>query len=440
MDSTRSRRWLVPAAVLILVLIVSAFSAGCGSKEKTSGRDSGKTSEGGSGLVWPTVYRNDQRDGRSAVNGPQAPDVLWTFEGGTRTYSWAVLTADGDVVAGFEGKVVAVKPSDGTVSWEFSTGGARATTCCVGPDGTVYVGAGTGIFALGPDGTRKWSYDLGSTADEPSVGPDGRVYAGSVGGRLVCLSRGGKLEWETSVPGSIRSPSFDGKGNLYCSAATLCMYAFDSKGTRKWEFKPEGDLPVYPALFEWANTLDTPSIGSDGTVYAGSYNTPNMTTSGTQIPGYAVPPRAKVYAITPAGQKKWEFAGNYEGLSTLHSPSIGADGTLYSGTSCWRVLAIEPAGGSLKWEFNTGEGQGVCPSVWSPSIGKDGLLYAATTSAKVFCITPEGTEKWRFGGPAAWLPDYAGSNGFTPPPINEDGVLFSVLSEGKIYAFKAAGP
>lgn len=439
MGRARSRKWLVSAAVLILILLFSALSAGCGSK-KTAGTDQGETGKKTDGLTWPTVYRSDQRDGRSASNGPQAADVLWTFEGGTHTYSWAVLMEDGNVVAGFEGKVAAVKPSDGTLAWEFSTGGAKATTCCVGPDGTVYVGAGTGVFALDTKGTSKWSYDMGSTADEPSVGPDGRVCVGSVGGKLVCLSKSGKLEWETSVPGSVRSPSFDRKGNLYCSAATLCMYSFDAGGTRRWEFKPEGDLPVYPALFDWANTLDTPSIGSDGTIYAGSYNTPNMTTSGTQIPGYAVPQRAKVYAVSPAGQKKWEFTGNYESLSTLHSPSIAADGTLYSGTSCWRVLAINPSDGTLKWEFNTGEGPGVCPSVWSPSIGKDGLLYAATTSAKVFCITPEGTERWRYQGPAEWLPNYAGSNGFTPPPINEDGVLFSVLSEGKIYAFKTAGP
>ncbi len=337
-----------------------------------------------------------------------------------------------------EGKAVALNPATGTAVWEFATGGAAVETPCVGDDGTVYLGVGTRVYALKADGTEKWSFDLGSKADGPSVGPDDNIYAGSVGGKIVALSPSGALEWEASVPGSIRSPSFDKKGNLLCSAATLCMYAFDSKGRKLWEFKPEGDLPVYPGLFDWANTLDTPSVGSDGTIYAGSYHSPNMTTSATQIPDYAVSPQAKVYGISSGGVKKWEFVSTYECGSTLHTPSIGADGTLYAGTSCWRVIALNPANGTLKWEFNTGEGQGVCPSIWSPSIGKDGLLYAATTSAKIFCITPEGTEKWRYQGPEPWLPNYGGSNGFTPQPINEDGVMFSVLCEGKVFAFKTA--
>lgn len=427
-----------PALALALLLLLTVIASGCGGGGGLGNADNGKKGEASKQLVWPTAYRNGQRDGRSAVPGPQAPSVLWTYEGGAKTYCWAVLMKDGNVVTGFEGKAVALNPATGTAVWEFATGGAAVETPCVGDDGTVYLGVGTRVYALKADGTEKWSFDLGSKADGPSVGPDDNIYAGSVGGKIVALSPSGALEWEASVPGSIRSPSFDKKGNLLCSAATLCMYAFDSKGRKLWEFKPEGDLPVYPGLFDWANTLDTPSVGSDGTIYAGSYHSPNMTTSATQIPDYAVSPQAKVYGISSGGVKKWEFVSTYECGSTLHTPSIGADGTLYAGTSCWRVIALNPANGTLKWEFNTGEGQGVCPSIWSPSIGKDGLLYAATTSAKIFCITPEGTEKWRYQGPEPWLPNYGGSNGFTPQPINEDGVMFSVLCEGKVFAFKTA--
>ena len=432
------RRFPVPVIIAAL-LLVAAMLSGCGSGSGSGGGEGGKEGDGGSGLVWPTAYRNNQRDGRSTVSGPQSPDVLWTYDGGARTGAWAVLMKDGNIVTGFEGKVAALKASDGSVLWEFAAG-AKVETPCVGEDGTVYASAGTEVLALDAKGTRKWSYDVGSVADGPSVGPDGLVYAGSAGGRLVALSADGELEWEDSVPGGIRSPSFDRKGNLLCSAATLCMYSFSSDGGRLWEFKPEGDLPVYGDQFEWANTLDTPSVAKDGTIYAGSYNTPNMTTQGTQIPDYAVPQQAKVYAISPDGQKEWEFVSNYECSYTLHSPSIAADGTLYCGTSCWRVLALNPADGTLKWEFNTADGQAVSPSIWSPSIGSDGLLYAATTSAKVFCITPDGQEKWRFVGPGPWLPNYGGSNGFTPPPIDAGGIMFSVLNEGKVYAFGTAGP
>lgn len=92
-------------------------------------------------------------------------------------------------------------------------------------------------------------------------------------------------------------------------------------------------------------------------------------------------------------------------------------------------------------EFNTREGQNVCPGVYGPPIGTGGPLYPAATSAETFCITPRGTEKRRFGGGDPWLRGLGGSNDFAPPPTGTDGALFSILAEGKIYAFStgAAG-
>ena len=432
------RRALTAIALLLALAMVMALAVGCGAKKEENGEgetDNGKT-ETGTALTWPMGYQNNNRNGRSAASGPGTADVLWTYEAGAQTRSWAVIGKDGNVISGFEGKVVAVNPTDGTAAWEFPTG-ASASTCVVAEDGTIYVSAGNSVYALTTNGNEKWSYDMGKEADEPALGPDGTVYAGSVGGKLVALTGKGELKWESSVPGDIRSPAIDKSGNLYCSAAPLVMYAFDKNGEQKWEFKPAGDLPLYEGMFTWANTLDVPSIGDDGTIYAGTFVTPGIKQGGEQIPDYAIPLEGKVYAITADGQLKWEYAPPYERSWTIHTPSIGSDGTLYAGTSCWRVLAISPEG-TLIWEFNTGEGETVCPSIYSPSIGKDGLLYSATTSAKVFCITPEGTEKWRFAAEEPWLPNYGGSNNFTPPPIAEDGTLFSVLAQGRIYAFGTA--
>ncbi|MGQ9474834.1 MAG: hypothetical protein ACUVS1_05525 [Actinomycetota bacterium] len=88
---------------------------------------------------------------------------------------------------------MSVDPITGQAKWEFFTGGESATTCCVGPDGTISTGAGDMVYAVKDDGTQKWVYDMGYEADDPVLDLDGTVYGGSVGGRLVALTPEGDL-------------------------------------------------------------------------------------------------------------------------------------------------------------------------------------------------------------------------------------------------------
>ena len=62
----------------------------------------------------------------------------------------------------------------------------------------------------------------------------------------------------------------------------------------------------------------SPAIGSDGTIYVGSYD-------------------INLYAINPDGSKKWEF-DTLAGVVT--SPAIGSDGTIYVGTRNKNLYAI----------------------------------------------------------------------------------------------------
>lgn len=423
-------RFALTITLLSLVFAIVPI-AGCGGGNKGGTGDNGK--EAATGLTWPTNYYNNLRTGQSPHAGPITPDIKWQYEAGATSIAWCMLGKDGNVISGFKGKLVCIDQKSGSQVWEFPTGESDATTCRVKDDGTIIISAGNGVYCLTSKGKQKWSYDMGSAADEPSVGSDGTVYAGSISGKLVALSADGKLKWETTVPGNIRSPSIDKTGNLYCSASPLVLYMFDKNGKQKWAFKPEGDLPLYEGLYSWANTFDVPSIGKDGTIYVGSFVSPGVSSSGQFIQGYAVPDQGKLFAVTPEGEKKWEYF-RPDGKFTIHSPTIGSDGTLYVGTSCWRVIALDPEGAVL-WEFLTDPGQKNCPSVYSPCIGKDGLLYSATTNGKIICITPQGTEKWRYDCGTPWMPDMSRSNNFTPPAIGEDGVIFSTLFQGRVYAF-----
>ncbi|MBN1277085.1 MAG: PQQ-binding-like beta-propeller repeat protein, partial [Deltaproteobacteria bacterium] len=76
------------------------------------------------------------------------------------------------------------------------------------------------------------------------------------------------------------------------------VYLSKGAGTQKWAFQAGDDVNSSPA------------IGSDGTVYVGSYDN-------------------KVYALNPNGTKKWAFQA---GDRVWSSPAIAPDGTVYVGT------------------------------------------------------------------------------------------------------------
>ena len=99
--------------------------------------------------------------------------------------------------------------------------------------------------------------------------------------------------------------------------ASLSFAQSKAKITMKWAFKTGG------AVFS------TPAIGSDGTIYVGSYDD-------------------NLYAINPDGSKKWAFK-TADRVSS--SPAIGTDGTIYVGSWDENLYAINPDG-SKKWAFN----------------------------------------------------------------------------------------
>ncbi|HEX4644305.1 MAG TPA: PQQ-binding-like beta-propeller repeat protein, partial [Verrucomicrobiae bacterium] len=111
----------------------------------------------------------------------------------------------------------------------------------------------------------------------------------------------------------------------------------------------------------------SPAIGSDGTVYFGSWDN-------------------KFYAFAADGVKKWQFA---TGAPVDSSPAIGGDGTIYFGSHDRKFYAITP-GGSNKWTFETGGPIGA-----SPAIGPGGVIYFSSFDGKLYALNPDGSKKWQ---------------------------------------------
>jgi hypothetical protein len=126
------------------------------------------------------------------------------------------------------------------------------------------------------------------------------------------------------------------------------FYAINPNGTQKWIFTMSGRVDSSPA------------IGTDGTIYVGTYETL----------------KGKLYAINPNGTMKWVFP---TGDRIFSSATIGTDGTIYVGSWDGKLYAINP-NGTQKWAFTTGF------AVDSPTIGADGTIYVMSSDGKVYAI------------------------------------------------------
>ncbi|MEO8427722.1 MAG: PQQ-binding-like beta-propeller repeat protein, partial [Verrucomicrobiota bacterium] len=259
----------------------------------------------------------------------------------------------------------------GTKLWGFAPPGGVSTRIgsspATDPDGTIYAGytvdsgvvpsSPTGkLVALNPNGTVKWTFNSAGSPSSPTIGADGTIYFGTgqflqnnlPASRFYAIGRDGAQKWRFETRTDFGSPAIAADGTIY-AADRENLAALNSDGSVKWKYSlggPTGFLYMAPS----------PAVGGDGTVYIDGID-------------------ARLLAIDPDGNKKWEFRA---GLATdLSSPTIGADGTIYvggaggtnDGVFGGKLLALNP-NGTLQWEFVTGG-----PIQASPIVGRDGTIY-----------------------------------------------------------------
>jgi hypothetical protein len=307
--------------------------------------------------------------------------------------------------------------------------------------------AADGMYAIRPDGTLKWKCPLG-LAVHSSVALDweDNLYfiAGNAGSPdrmnavLVSLDSSGILRWTSEavgwmvpVPNAGFTPAVASDGTVY-ACGRYSLYAFSRDGARKWRF----DFPLKDNV-SGSGEIETtgshhsaPTVGADGTIYVN-----------TQAGGHGRETvEGGVFAIDPGGTLKWRTRD----IGGTAAPVIGADGTIYSAvgryeahadTSDWpraareaRLLAINPDG-TLKWSVTT--------LLWieaSPSIGADGTLYAGTTHhplcvpAWFYAISPDGLIRWKYD-------TYNDVKDLPPARVNPPDIYNSpaVDSNGRVY-------
>ncbi len=129
-----------------------------------------------------------------------------------------------------------------------------------------------------------------------------------------------------------------------------------------------------------------------------------------------------LYALNPGGTPKWKCA---IGGTTRSTPAIADDGTIYIGSTDYKLYAVNP-GGIVKWTFPTGN-----QISSSPAIAPDGTIYVGSTDNKLYAVNPDGTQKWVFAT--------SGQIHVSSPAVGPDGTVYSGSYDGNLYAINPDG-
>ncbi len=348
-------------------------------------------------VQWPAFRGNDNRTGRSAVDGPRNPDLHWSFDLQAFAYSSPAIDEDGTVVVGTDGAVVSVRP-DGTLRWRATIGGNVVSSPLVSL-GSVYIGARDGrLYKLNSTNGSSTSVAMGGEIWSSPIDIDGTVFFGVFGGRFFAVNQQ-DLSVEFSVLAGnediVSSPAVGAGLSLVFGSEDGNVYSIRPGGTIDWTFPTQDEV------------VATPAIGPNGDIRVGSRDGRfyHLNAAGNSVSAYntgsdiiasaAVNPRqqsffgdldGRFHGVSASGAALWQpFQAD---TSIISSAVLDASGILYFGTLKGTLYALDSGSGLVLWSRQLGS------PIWSsPSLGPDGSLYVVargnqTTNGRLFAFRP----------------------------------------------------
>ena len=404
------KRYLVVCLVFLLVISsIGPLSFGSMLSENTTvveNHGNIQPLDGPMNSSWPMYCHDVKHTGQSLFSTENNTGVeKWRFATEGPAWGSPVIDGQGVVYIGAD-DIYAVYPN-GTLKWEYDIPFWIESAPAIDENGVLYVGnMEVHFYAIyTSNGTLKWELSVGNwVASSPAIGDDGCIYFGSEDDYIYAVYPNGTLKWRylTGI-GVWSSPAIGDDGIVYCGSHDGNLYAFyPDNGTLKWRYQTGG----------WVGR--GPCIADDGTIYFGSWD------------GY-------LYAVYPDGSLKWKTGGNLAGTT----PVIAQDGTIYVGSHY--LSAIYPANGSVKWVFDPGSDRTIRGG--NPCISADGTIFFGThigdtDGGELIAVNPDGTERWRIMLASVWIA--------SAPAIGSDGTVYvgscnSGLSGSEGY-LHAVGP
>lgn len=334
-------------------------------------------------------------------------EKLWTvtFESSSSLRSISPAVGDnGDVYISSNALRLYAYSVTGEQKWVFDLSkngesGNQGSSPMVDNDGTIYIGAHTdntnlssSLYAINPDRTMKWRYELGTGTTIPYLSPvkcpDGNIAIGNRGTNgsvhKVDVLNGTQI-WRTKSPngganaglavdatGTIYcglssangfsrtttdgknlspnlgkgytaeavNPAIDGDGNIYVAFKEGIIACYSSDGTENWNYSSGTSI-----------TQGGPVLDSNGNIYIGTKGTP------------------KVISLNKNGIKRWEYTGtnDFSGV-----PAIDSKGRLHICDEGGNYIVLDIENGNELHKENLGT------KVWSsPVISDFGIIFIA---------------------------------------------------------------
>jgi outer membrane protein assembly factor BamB len=344
---------------------------------------------------WPEMRRDSRNTGSSPVRGRYRGARPWAFATKRGIFSTPVIGGDDTIYVGSADRSFYALRPDGRLAWRFRTGGIIDAAGAIArhvkslKSAPVTIGSGDErlyrlrtnpglsrkrriVWAfrptLPPAGGQQVSWWEGNVA----IGPGGTVYAGNTGGAAYAINPDGTLRWAAPRGQSVwTTPAFGQgaeAGNSFWGSVDLYAFSLDQSGRQRWQTFTPGYVTSSPAL------------GSDGTVYVGSFD-------------------HKLYALDPdTGQPRWSFTTDAHIYS---SPALadGPDGrtsAIYIASADGLVYALDPSG-RLLWRYDTADPIRSSPVLGRKPRGGGRILYVGSSNGKLYALdAATGKRRWSF--------------------------------------------
>jgi hypothetical protein len=314
--------------------------------------------------AWPMHGHDVFHTGRSFYSTENNSGIeVWRVRGVETGAVWSSAIIDKiDMVyfgtKGADGALYALYPN-GTRKWRYGIDGAIWGTPAIADNGDIYctTWGGSGyLYSITKNGTERWYFDpeIG-TVSAPTIGQDGTVYFGTDGHNIFAVNPDGTEKWRYTTGYIVMgSPAIAHDDTIYIGSGDHFLYALYPNGTLRWMFETGDEIK------------GSASIATDGTIYIPSFD------------GY-------LYALYPNGTMKWQ-ASTGDSIAAA-GIALAEDGTIYIGTE--QLRAYYP-NGTLKWIIDV---QGAIYGT-VPAVSADGTIYINAGDSLV-AVNPNGSEKWR---------------------------------------------
>jgi outer membrane protein assembly factor BamB len=184
---------------------------------------------------------------------------LWQFSTLGEIVSSPAIGADGTIYFGSHDRKFYALTPDGRRKWEFATGGPILSSPALNGDQCLYFTSVDGcLYALNLDGTLRWRLRTGGiTESSPVIGMDGTIYVGVLG-RLWAITPDGKKKWGLSGDEEYpfqNTPFVLADGSICYVARYGLLCSVNAEGADHWLYHLNG----YGA--------GSPAVGPTGAIY-----------------------------------------------------------------------------------------------------------------------------------------------------------------------------